>query len=632
MRLIEFNLSLRNCLLLLCFFTILIYSNSVRNEYNMDDDLVTGDYSEVKNGIKGIPAIFSSYYIDEVNNGVKLKADYRPITRATFAIEYQFFGANPYISHIVNLLIYLVTVIVVFKLAVVFFQIKNNYFLPFSITLFFLVHPLHTEVVDSLKNREELLSILFGLSSILYLQKNQKQIKFKFVFCFLALLLLSLLSKLSMAVVFMIFPIVYFYLIPNKNVKFNILLGAMSLISVVYFIIIYKITTRPVSYIENPLIVYSIPLASRIATIFLISLKNIQLQLFPWHLSFYYGYNTIPISTFENPYVLLSILIYLFIFTLLIYFFIRREKKIVILLILWLANMFMYSNAIIITTGILSERALYVASIPLAFLIGIIIQKSKNKYVLYLIYLFVIYFSARTFIRNFDWKNNDTLMSSDLKHLKNSSVANFIYANYLDNKLNYSNKLQERIENADTIINYYENSINVYPSYALAYHRIADIKKYTLNDLTGSIPYYEKAYNNDTTKIDVLYEIAKTNMELLQFTKAKVLFERLYSKTKSDTLSLFYYAQCLDITGDTNGALKVNKELLALAPNTEYPYLNLGTLYYKIGKKNEAIEYLEHVVKIGNRDSNLLNNLSEYFNSHGNISKSTYYKNLIPRP
>ena len=72
------------------------------------------------------------------------------------------------------------------------------------ITLLFLAHPIHTEVVDSLKNREELLSFLFGIGSLILFSKiyvTRKKLLFV-VFIFL-LLGLSILSKES-GVVFLL--------------------------------------------------------------------------------------------------------------------------------------------------------------------------------------------------------------------------------------------------------------------------------------------------------------------------------------------------------------------------------------------------------------------------------------------
>jgi tetratricopeptide (TPR) repeat protein len=243
--------------------------------------------------------------------------------------------------------------------------------------------------------------------------------------------------------------------------------------------------------------------------------------------------------------------------------------------------------------------------------------------------LLLLYFSVRTFIRNFDWKDNDTLMSRDLKHLTNSAQANYMYASYLDVEYDLQTQPEQRKANVDKIIFYYEEAIRILPAYESSYYRIANIKKYTLKDLQSSLPYYEKTYNTDTSRLDALFEIAKTNQELQQYSAAIVAFQKLYDKNKTDTLALFYYAQCEDLSGNPQKALQLNEELMKLAPNTEYPYLNMAALQYKMGNHQKGIELYEEAVKYGTRDPNLLRQLSIHFKETGNMEKSDYYKNLI---
>ena len=75
---------------------LLIYGNSLKNEFALDDNYVTATsdktpHPRVQQGIKGIPEIFSSHYIESRQQNF----EYRPVVLTTFAIEYEFFGINP---------------------------------------------------------------------------------------------------------------------------------------------------------------------------------------------------------------------------------------------------------------------------------------------------------------------------------------------------------------------------------------------------------------------------------------------------------------------------------------------------------------------------------------------------------
>ena len=101
------------------------------------------------------------------------------------------------LSHLVNLFFYLIIGLLIFYFLVSSFT-PQHWSIHLIITLLFLAHPIHTEVVASLKNREELLSFIFGLSGIIlfskyYLLRN----KLLVIVSIMLLLGLSILSKES---------------------------------------------------------------------------------------------------------------------------------------------------------------------------------------------------------------------------------------------------------------------------------------------------------------------------------------------------------------------------------------------------------------------------------------------------
>ena len=75
-----------------------LYVNTVRNYYNLDDYHIAKNNPDFEQGIKAIPKIFTTLYSSQDNKSY----GYRPLIRSSFAIEYQFFGKNPYVSHLFN--------------------------------------------------------------------------------------------------------------------------------------------------------------------------------------------------------------------------------------------------------------------------------------------------------------------------------------------------------------------------------------------------------------------------------------------------------------------------------------------------------------------------------------------------
>jgi tetratricopeptide (TPR) repeat protein len=190
-------------LIVIAAFTFLLYTNMFGNGYNMDDELVTMNHRLTSQGISAIPEIFTSHYYAD-NMGYAY--DYRPVVLTTFAIEHQFFGESPLLSHLINLLIYICLCLVLYKILTRLGQ-PITPMLALFITLLFSAHTAHTEVVCSIKNRDEILGLLFSLAAIYFALKWQNENKWKVVLLVPLFFLLVLLSKSTYVVFALIIPL-----------------------------------------------------------------------------------------------------------------------------------------------------------------------------------------------------------------------------------------------------------------------------------------------------------------------------------------------------------------------------------------------------------------------------------------
>ena len=123
-------------------FAFILYGNTIFNKYAVDDNLVTNN-SVVQQGFKAIPQIFSTRYFTQQGNVGSSSADYRPIVKASFAIEYQLWGEKPGRSHAINILLYWALAVLLFFILKRLFYNYNILF-PFLITILFMAHPVHT--------------------------------------------------------------------------------------------------------------------------------------------------------------------------------------------------------------------------------------------------------------------------------------------------------------------------------------------------------------------------------------------------------------------------------------------------------------------------------------------------------
>jgi hypothetical protein len=185
---------------LIFFFAFFLYVNCIPNGYNMDDELVTINHRLTSKGISAIPEIFTStYYKDAMGYAY----EYRPVVLTSFAIEHEVFGDKPFVSHFINVMLYGLCCILLFRVLLRIMP-GGNVLVPVAITLLFAAHPAHTEIVCSIKNRDEILGFIFSLLTCLTAFKVVNN--FKWIWLLPLLFTIALMSKLSVLPFVLIIP------------------------------------------------------------------------------------------------------------------------------------------------------------------------------------------------------------------------------------------------------------------------------------------------------------------------------------------------------------------------------------------------------------------------------------------
>jgi len=201
-------------LLIIILIAFILYGKSIGHQFNIDDNYVVHNHKLVEKGIKGIPEIFTSRYHNERNQNF----GYRPLTVAVFAIETSIFGENPQVHHFINILLYALLIIVLFRLMKKLLPEISPTFILISL-LIFTVHPIHTEVVASLKNREEIFCFLFASLAWMQMLKFHDHKKWKNLIYSLALLGVAFLAKETAVIFVAIIPLSLFYFRDNQKTK-----------------------------------------------------------------------------------------------------------------------------------------------------------------------------------------------------------------------------------------------------------------------------------------------------------------------------------------------------------------------------------------------------------------------------
>jgi len=157
--------------LVFAFLIVLFYGNSLSNGFALDDTLIIPQNPYVQS-LRYFPKIFTGCIWEATLGGCYGKTMvYRPLQTLSYLLTYQL-STQPWIFHLVNLLYFLIAVSLMYKLVK---AITKTQSIAFLAAIFFLVHPINSEVVNWISSAPEILYTIFILCTILaYLHERRR--------------------------------------------------------------------------------------------------------------------------------------------------------------------------------------------------------------------------------------------------------------------------------------------------------------------------------------------------------------------------------------------------------------------------------------------------------------------------
>ena len=655
--------------LLIVVLTLVLYHNVIYNHFSMDDHYINIDNPIISKGIEGIPEIWTSLYANESG----MSYGYRPVVRTSFALEYQFTADNPnnpYISHFINLVLYVLAMLLLYSILRRLFRDQNPWF-PMLVTLLFMAHPTHTEVVASLKNRDVLLNFIFSFIAIKQFIKWVDKDKVIHMVWGLLSFTLALLSKETAIAQLAVFPLVLYFFTDIKPKRLILLVGvSAALVATVLVVrgVILPDTVRDIRMWENPL-VETDSFLTRISTGMYIIGFYLKLMFVPWPLLFYYGYDMIPVVSFANPWALLSSAI---VIVMLVYSVINLKKKSILAFVIlyFFINISMYTNIVALVPGIVADRFLFFSTLSFSiaviwFLFKIFSIKEDAKgwkkynllWISILVILIIIPFGYYTRIRNTHWQTQYRLYMSDIGRLENSVKANALYGHELMKRVNRElakpvnpyKFIKGTIDKAEKhyrrVLELDSTHFTTWNNLGIIYSRIHGnqaklrIKSHIKYDRQDKIPeeeenyrkyfdmaisYFHKAlqYNPDYSSsyfnLGYSYELQEN------YDSSMVYYKKTVEADGGDLSSMSKLANVTFRAGYPKEAIKLNEEIIQKYPESDKPFINLGNYAMNNADTLNAIKYFEKAVRLGTRPE-VGKLLSDYYKSIGDNKKASFY-------
>ena len=620
-----------------------LYGASVGFDYTLDDDLFVVKNEKVQEGISAIPSIFTSGTKSLIGT-----LPFRPVVLSSFAIEQSLFDNNPAVRHFFNILIYIVLLQVLFSLLLKLFKSYSSIFIA-CIVLLYAAHPIHTEVVSSVKGRDELLAALFGfLAWKTLIDFNTKNIiNYKKIILGSLFFLLSCLSKESGIVFLALIPL-WNFMVLDKSIKNNLILTLPLLLSAIFYLGARHITS------VDGVIVRDVPELTNIlnathnigeltATKVTILFYYIKLLVMPWPLVWDYSFNQIPVANWSNVLPWVSGLIYLFLIGFSVYQW-KKNPIISFFILFFLISILPTSNLLFTTGCTMGERFLFVPSLAFAVLLTYALAYFLNKSdiknlsikfsnVVKIIAGITILFSGMTVARSNDWKNNFTLFESSVKASPNSARTHYSLASEYLSLSNKSSDLNQRRDYLQKAIEHFERSLTILPGNFQTLYNTGLC--YSLNgDTSKAIEAYRKAiqmnniYTNAMNNLAVIYEGQK------QYDSAFYYYQMAYKispneKSLKQNISNLFYNKGLQAAFNNNKNLAIEeyRKSIEYGPENVMAINNIASLHAGNKQLDSCLYYLKMGYSIEPSNMMILENIAAISYLNKNYSQAIEFAN-----
>ncbi len=677
-------------LVLIFAVSFALYINTLGHDYALDDTLMITENKLTKQGIEGIGSILTTdafFGFFEEEKALLEGGRYRPLSHITFAVEYEFFGPNPFIGHLINILLHALLCCLIFitlKKLLPSNSNNNKWFLslPFIITIIYAVHPIHTEVVANIKGRDELLSMLFSIAALyFYIKFLQEKNKIFFGVLTSGIFLLALLSKENALTFLAVIPLSIYYFTKHtlkdnlKNIYILIIPIAIFFLlryNALGYIIGSGITSKEI--LNNPFLYATT--SERYATIFYTMFVYLRLLIFPHPLTHDYYPNHIPIVGWEHPLVILSFLIYASIGV----FAIKSLKtKHTAGYGIWffLLTFSIFSNILFSIGTFMNERFMFMPSLGFCIAAGYFIQKIitgeiiKHKDASYIttVLFFVILagFSYKTIDRNKAWKDDYTLFTTDVKTSDKSIKVNVSAGGALIEKalkpeiseaekqlklekaINYLERgvsLHQNylsgwllLGNAYVYSGYKEKSMEAYmrcleinPNYELAYNNLLMLGRRARreNNLEVAQKSFEKLKSRSPENSEYIYELALVYEKKEEFEKTIDLLHEVIELNPGHYKAIRKIGEIKGkVLGDIEESLKYLNRAYEINPDDLTTLANLGVAYGIINEFEKSLEFLYKALEVSPEDKNLMRNISFTYLRKGEPEKAQKYSEKV---
>ncbi len=595
-------------ILILIVVCLILFSNTLPNEFIWDDTALITNNSYIKN-YRNIPLFFTPHYWNNLHS-FENRGDYRPVRTVSFSLDYLFWKTDPAGYHLTNLALHAINVILVYLLISLLCRDSENrmmessplsfFSLPFLTALLFAAHPVHVESVTYIKNRAELLCFMFFLLSFFITIYADRKKKEKNGLLFLAALFLFCLALLAKETA-LILPIIYLAYIACFYPEIK--KGALVKIFSWGGIILFYFWFRQITLLTGNKIVTPLSLSENLFAMFQTLGYYFWLLLFPVRLNAEHPF-PIP-DSFWNATVAFPAVALLTLTAVLILFY-RKSLKILCFSLCWtIFSLLPVSNLVFLSSRPVAEQRLYFPSLGICLLLALFIRKIRfvvakglfpEKLTAALIFAgLFFFFSVQTIKRNFDMRTPISFYAATVKHSPH----------HFRPHLNLGNALLKK-ERLDEALKHYNIARYLDPSCPTIYFNLglALLKK---NQIDQAACCFQSALQLEPNSSDPHNPLLESNQQTADahYNLGIVLtrkgnprqavhhFKKALQINPDDENLHYNLGLALTKTGDLEAAVRSYRAAIQLNPNYADPHTALGLIFAAKNRYHRAISHFQ---------------------------------------
>jgi protein O-mannosyl-transferase len=575
--------------------------------YVLDDQIVITDNVFTKKGVSGIWEILSTESFTGYFGGQKdlvAGSRYRPLSIVTFAIEQSVFGDNAFIRHFINILLYGLCGLLIFRIFSILLPDKQNtpwlLSIPFLAVILYILHPVHSEVVANIKGRDEIMTAIGAMGALYYvLRFLPSQNKWYLAASGIAMFL-GLMSKENAITFLAVIPLTIYFFTKASTRDYVLALIPSFIAAVVYM----AIRTNIIGYVldsgkkitdlmNDPFL--EMNGSQKLATIIYTLGEYLRLLVFPHPLTHdYYPYH-IPIMNFGKPGTLISLALYIGLAY--AFFSLWKSKSIYAWCIgFFIATISIVSNLVFPVGTFMNERFIFIPSMAFSLICAwVLIQHGWNSNkplykwgavaVLILVaggYIF------KTYTRIPAWKDALSLNGQAAMVSPNSARSNCFMSTALYELGRDTSDATEKRKIFEEAEFYADRSLAIYPEYLSA----NQIK-------SGLVAERYLVHRNLPQLLEEFTTIlnARPQVEYVQ-----QFMDYLNGREDPALLTDFYYKIGYELFSKQKGLQPMAITYLKLgekiAPNDPRILFGLGKAFYNGGDQVQGTQYLERAYAI----------------------------------